>query len=90
MQYRLVRRIGEVYFMHLHIAGQACIGQAAVLMRMLPGPHARTLTGLNNLAVLFLCIDECHISLILLGLFIHQAEDTFGTGQGHGDEVDLL
>ena len=58
---------------------------------MPPGPVAGVLLGLRQAAVRALFhVDQGDVTLVGLGLLIHQAEYARSAGAGHDDGVDLL
>ena len=84
--------VAKVYVVKDHAALQLPVGNGPFcLVGMLPGPQIGAYRGLGQCSVLvFFCIDQFHIALVLFRLLIHQVEDTLGSGRRIDHEIDLL
>ena len=90
VQHDLIRHIAEVHVKEPDIALHPGIGDCAVSVGMFPRPHACAVVGLRENAVLLLGIDQRHIALVGLRLFVQQFEDTSCAGKRHNDCTRLL
>ena len=91
VQNRLFRRVAEVDVEEAHVAHQASVGERAVVVGMLPRPHACALAALLDGAVFLLAgVDQRHIALVGLRLFIQQGKETVRARQAHDDHVHLV
>ena len=59
-------------------------------MRVLPCPHSGVLIDFDYLAVLLFCIDEGDITVVRLGLFVHERKYTLGAREGVDYGVELV
>ena len=83
--------IGEVHPVEPHVAGQGGVGDGAVVVGMLPGPHVGPLLALGEVAVgALLGVDQGDVALIRLRLLVDEIEDPLGAGQTHDHGVDLV
>ena len=91
VQNLLFRHIAEVHTFHHNVTGELRISQRAVTVGMLPGPVTGVLRALCQVAVsILLHIDQGHITVVFLRLFVHQLKDPLCAGQCHNDGVDLV
>ena len=98
MENHLLLGVSEVYIVEYDITLKffVCSGSVS-LMEMLPCPDTGTFIGFFNGVigsvasglVNLLCIYKCNITVIRLGLLIHQLEDSVSAGKCHDDGVDL-
>ena len=92
MQYDLVVVVAKIHIVERHIAFQLCIGNGPVLLvGVLPRPHAGSLLCFRDVAVRrHIRVDQFHITVIFLRLFVQHSENTLRPGHGHDDAVHLL
>ncbi len=89
MQDGLILHVFKVHLVEGDVTLQPGIGDRAVRMRLLPGPHLRTGFAFRDPAVLFPGIDQRHRALILLRAFIHHGKNAGSAGQRHRDHIEL-
>ena len=90
MKNRFLLVIAEVNILESDISGQTGITILLRCFLILPCPDLGALLALNELAILFLRVDEGHISLILLRCLINQVEDTLCTCHTHDNRINLV
>ena len=91
MEHRLVFLVAEIDIIHADIARERRICERAVAMRMLPCPFARALGCLCYIAFFIVsAVYKSNISVVCLGLFIHEGEYALRTCHTHDDGVYLL
>ena len=90
MQHDLLRHIAEVHVIEPHIALHLGIGDRAVAVGVLPRPEIGAPGNFHQLTVLFLGVDQCHITLVCLRRFVQQLEDSLGAGECHNNGACLL
>ena len=91
MQDYLFIHITKGHVVELHVALELRVGDAAVLMRVLPGPKAGSLRAFLQGAVrLLFRIDQGDIAVVHLRLFVDHPENPLSACQGHDNGVELL
>ena len=91
MKNDLVGVITKIHILQNHVTFQFDIICGTFrLMEMFPCPAAGTFLGFSENAVFLFCVDKSNVAFIHLGILIQKIKDTFGTGKGHNNTVELL
>ena len=90
MENYLVRIVTEIHIIEYHITLQfLVVGNACVLVIVLPGPHSCTLFALLDCTAILDCIYKGNISIINLRCLIEKSEYSLTTCKSHDDTVKL-
>ena len=87
----LLGNVAEIHVEEAHVAFELGIGDGTVRrVRVFPRPDSRALLALDELAVLFPCVDEGDVAFVRLGFFVDERNDALRARDTHDDGVDLI
>ena len=91
MQDGVVGRVAKVDVGQAYVTLERGVGDAAVVVRVLPGPQVGALVRLDQLALRVApCVHQGDVTLVGLRFLAHEAKDALRSREAHDHEVDLL